>query len=277
MSHKDYYNRSLLHFAVIGEYYDIAEFLLEKGINYDEADCVSRTPLYYAKGKIKDLISSYGATIEMFNNHFLIEGIKNITFCDNHKIEKIYADLLEKKIICKKEILKKNNQIIGERLIKIPVEEQYKIWTPVYHGTKFLSIEHILIYGLTTFGEPLFGHIPLGEKINDIDNWAAAIFVSPSIFYASQYSEIIKTDDEEWYIIIEALVKPGAFTAHNSTLSNYKYRNGEPKNIEYRIGSEKIIGTYHYSLDKDKIQTISLLFIKKNYLDNFNNYNEFSI
>ena len=91
------------------------------------------------------------------------------------------------------------------------------------------------------------------------------------------YAEIIYSNGEDWYIIIEALVKPGTFTEHNSTLSNYNYKNGEPKNIEYRIESEKIIGTFHTSSDRQKIQTNSLLFIKKNYLDNLNNYNEFSI
>ena len=35
---KDSYYRNLLHYAVIGEYYNICEFLLKEGINYDEPD-----------------------------------------------------------------------------------------------------------------------------------------------------------------------------------------------------------------------------------------------
>lgn len=51
-----------------------------------------------------------------------------------------------------------------------------------YHETKLVSLEHILILGFRNFGEPLSGHIPFGEKINGIQNWAKAIFVTPSIF-----------------------------------------------------------------------------------------------
>ena len=138
-------------------------------------------------------------------------------------------------------------------------------------------MENILQYGLTTFGEPLNGHIPLGETINNINNWALAIFVSPSIFYASKYSDILNSDNEDWYIIIEGRVKPGEFSSYKSTLINYQYKKGEPENVEYRIESEKIEGTFHYSIDYKKIQTCALLFIKKTYLDNIENYNDFSI
>jgi ankyrin repeat protein len=35
---KDNYLRNLLHYSVIGEYYEITKFLFEKGINFDESD-----------------------------------------------------------------------------------------------------------------------------------------------------------------------------------------------------------------------------------------------
>lgn len=275
---KDHFYRNLLHFAVIGEYYEICKFLLENGINYDEADIFQRTPLYYAKGEIKDLISSYGATITFFNMHKIIKGI-NIKYYDNHKIELLYNDFINKGLISHQQLIKKNNEIIAKRFIRFKTEEyeESKTWVPVYHGTKFVSMEHILLFGLTTFGEPLKGHIPLGEKNDNIDNWAAAVFVSPSIFYASEYSDIINTDNENWFIIIEAKIKPGSYTTHKSTIYNYNKRNGEPENIEYRIESEKKIGSLHFILDHYNIYTYSLLFIKKNYLDNIKNYNEFSI
>ena len=34
----DNYLRNLLHYSVIGEYYEITKFLFEKGINFDESD-----------------------------------------------------------------------------------------------------------------------------------------------------------------------------------------------------------------------------------------------
>ena len=65
--------------------------------------------------------------------------------------------------------------------------------------------------GLKIYGEPLKGHIPLGANINNKKDWARAIFVSPSIFYASQYSEIIYSDNEEWFIIIDARLNPNSY------------------------------------------------------------------
>ena len=50
---KDNYLRNLLHYSVIGEYYEITKFLLEKGINFDEPDFFLSTPLKYATNSDK--------------------------------------------------------------------------------------------------------------------------------------------------------------------------------------------------------------------------------
>ena len=148
-------------------------------------------------------------------------------------------------------------------------------WEKVYHGTRFTSIEFILNYGLQNFGEPLNNHIHLGLRNNGIDNWASAIFVSPSIFYASQYSELINYKNEEWAIIIEARIMPNSFSINGSTIYDYQFKEGEPKNVEYRIscGPVKIYSMY----ERDDIIVTSLTFIKKEFLDKTKYYQDSSI
>ena len=45
-----------------------------------------------------------------------------------------------------------------------------------------------MLMGLLRINKPLEGHIPLGVKVNKVNNFAGAIFCSPSIFYSSEYS-----------------------------------------------------------------------------------------
>ena len=135
----------------------------------------------------------------------------------------------------------KNGTIIAKRLIHDKLYNEKNKCIPVFHGTRFVSMEHIMRFSLQNFGEPLINHIQLGIKMFNIDNWASAIFVSPSIFYASKYSEIIESDGQEWFIIIEARVKPNSFTQHESILYKYNYLQNEPKNIEYRINTQKLV------------------------------------
>ena len=129
------------------------------------------------------------------------------------------------------------------------------------------------MYGLRNFGEPLNGHIPLGQKINNISNWAQAIFVTPSIFYASNYSETINSDMKEWYIIIEAKIKPDFYSEYEGTIYRYNYKKDEPKNIEYRIKACNYgVVFYGNTKDEEGIVTISLLFVKKKFLEQCQRY-----
>ena len=177
-------------------------------------------------------------------------------------------------------LINKNNKLVGKRLIRCSFDNKCsRDWHKVYHGTRYVSIQHILYFGLRNFGEPLIGHIQKGEKINDLNNWASAIFVSPSIFYAKNYSEVISSNGKEWYIIVEAKVKPGSFSSHESTLYNYDYKIGEPNELEYRIEVSKGNDDSFCFGDSDQsdICTTSLLFVQKDFLDSLNNYSDASI
>lgn len=266
LAQKDNRKRTLLHLSVIGRYYEISEFLLKSGINYDEKDEYGSTALHYADKEIRYLLEKFGAK-EVFYNGPSTEGINTIKSNDINIIYSIYKDLLTKKIVEEIIDVKKNNEIVGKRLIRnknlFYIDKEIKNkWEKVYHGTKFVSIEFILKNGLCNFGEPLPNHIKLGQKINNIDNWASAIFVSPSIFYASKYSEIINYQFQEWFLIIEARVRPNSFSIHESTIYGYQLKKGEPKKVEYRIEYPQ------------NVEVISLLFVNKHFLENISNYSE---
>ena len=281
---KDNFKRTLLHLSVIGEYYEICKFLLEKGINFDEPDSFLSTALFYSKDKIKDLILSYGATESVYNAGNIPKGI-NIDYKDNNKIDIICKDFLDRKIITKVKFIKKNNEIIGIRLLRAKIfDDDYKFKIgygeyklKAYHGTKFVSMEHILIYGLHYYGEPSYGNIPIGVKVNNVENWANSIFLTPSIFYASKYAEIINSQNEEWFIIIEGMIDPKSFKEYESTIYKYIHKKNEPKKLEYRWQGNYKRGCCCCWYDEYGIKTTSLLFVKKKFLENLKDYFESKI
>ena len=173
LTKKDKYLHTLLHCSVICKNFEITKFLLEKGINYDEPDKNRRTALAYSSGEIKKLLSSYGAYAEVFSGNSSFEGI-NIQEKDLNIIDNLYDEFLKNDLVSKKILIKKNDKIIGIRFIrKIDIEnkEEYDFLSkkniPVYHGTRFVSMENIMFNGLKIYGEPLKGHIPLGANINN--------------------------------------------------------------------------------------------------------------
>ena len=276
LAQKDETGRSLLHYSVICRNYEITEFLLKNGINYDEPDSDYNSALYYADGKIKELLKKFGSRIERYNGLNDLKGINTVKSNDINIIDSLYKELYNKGLVEKMLDITLDNKVIGKRLHRtkslIKSREKYINWRRVYHGTRFTSIEFILLYGLHDFGSPINSHIPLGMKIDGIDDYASAIFVSPSIFYASEYSELIKYKNEEWFIIIDARFNLELYSIHPSTIYGYKFRNGEPKDIEFRIKdfSDSIIENPH-------IIVTSLTFINKKYLDNEKSFSESSI
>ena len=268
---KDNYKNTLLHLSVLGEYLSITKFLLDKGINYDEPNYFGKTALSYSKGIIYELLIKFGAQMKFYNSKGAPKGI-NINIKDENKLYLIWKQL--KNCISKMEIIKNNGEIIAKRLFRnigINSKNITNNWIPVYHGAKFVSMEQILKYGLHNSGEPSYGYIKSGETIFGVNNWTNSIFVSPSIFYTSKFSEIINSDGEDWYIIIEAFVDPKFFGTYQSTIYQYNLKLEEPKNLEYRYNISISNDTNIYG-DQKGIYTNSLLFVKRAYLEKAENY-----
>ena len=170
-------------------------------------------------------------------------------------------------------IYDRNRKIVGKRILKKYYKYPKKKWIKAYHGTKYNCLISIIKNGLKKPGEiydndndekvkPRKGHINFGKTINNIKNWAKAIFVSPSIFYSSCrcYSQRIESNNSTWRIVIEVKIKPKSFESYNSTISKYHFLLGEPKKIEYRI------------VDKNDIKVYSVLFVEDNFISRAKNY-----
>ena len=75
------------------------------------------------------------------------------------------------------------------------------------------------------------------EKVNNIDDWASAVFASPSCFFSSHpiYAETILSNGRKWACLVEGRVKNGCFTRHHSTIEARNVPYNEPSDVEFRI------------------------------------------
>merc|ERR1711964_693601 len=69
-------------------------------------------------------------------------------------------------------------------------------------------------------------------------SWAGAIFVSPSVSYASHacYAERVMEGGKIWAVVMDCAVRPKSYTSHSQTVSGgYTTLPGEPDTPEYRV------------------------------------------
>ena len=114
----------------------------------------------------------------------------------------------------------------------------------------------------------------MNATVAGISNWARAIFVSPSLFYASDvvYAERIISRKKTWAVLVEGRLKPNTFTTYKSTVLNYNNVPGEPDQVEYRVeqdSDDELI--YRISSEKNIIVT-SISFVLVQFLDNVKEY-----
>ena len=271
LKEKDELKRNLLYIAARNGYYDICEFLLEEGMDPNETQNTKSTPLhgaaFYNQLSICKLLLEYGARGTLENE----EGNLAIEESYSDELFKIIHDSLDDKITCllnkliaqkiaKRLILVKyNDMIIGKKILRhdilLPDNIDYikKNWVVGWHGTKFEFLESIMFHGLYPSGtklsdgteiKPLEGHIPLKTSLEGFDDWAKAIFVSPSIFYAGHpvYARRICSNNIEYSVIIETRIRPDTFSKHPLQLLNMfkRMENLILLNIELKL---KIIQT----------------------------------
>ena len=89
-----------------------------------------------------------------------------------------------------------------------------------WHGTRARHVASILEHGLQpsgtklpdgTFLKPPSNHYALGSSHQGISNWAGAIFVSPSVSYASHacYAERVLHNGDMYAVLVEVAVRAG--------------------------------------------------------------------
>ena len=290
LNEEDELKRTLLYLAARNGYDHIVEYLIKIGVDLNKTQNNGSTALHGAafyghESTVKLLIETgcspyiknyFGnlAESEAYN-----DSIKTIiTNSYNNQILNLYQSLylkgkvsnfvpiknkMDGKIICYKLICKSNYNLY--------LKKDYVI---VWHGTKFKNLESIVIKGLKPPGAkisddsiilPVEGHIPLNTKVEGIDNWANAVFVSPSYNYSSLpvYAEIISCNNQRWACLVEGRVKYGKFTKHKHT-TNCLRRNPSQPFLEYRVALTE-------RDNSDILFVTSVVFISMDFLeDNIN-------
>ena len=279
---KDHMGRSLLYLAARNGYIDICFYLLQKGANINDTQGSGSTPLhgasFYGNDLVVQLLLQYGADTQIKNNfsNFAFDESKNQSISKNIQdfkddVINILLSKLDKNNLSNgMRLLKKNDTVIGKKILR-NIYNNHNDWILCWHGTHYNSLESIMENGLIPAGsklknglelEPKDNHISRFKPVDEIQDWAKAIFVSPSILYAFDtcYSERIYSEGERWGILIETKVRPNSYFARGSTVKRYQMSKNEPEKVEYRIESS------------DDVVVTSIVFARCSYIDNNKNY-----
>ena len=263
----DEHGRTLLYLTARSGFYDTTEALLKEGAPVNGRQVDGSTPLhgaaYYNQRLIVELLLRYGADPSIKNkwgNTAMEESPGEIssiisTYKDD-SISQIVAGLMRRGLVHKTKFIEHGGKVIAREvqrstdLLDSSTRRRWdKIlsdWNLAWHGTKSKYLKSILRNGLMPSGtrftdgtsiEPPSNHYKLGETHFGIRDWARAVFLSPSILYASHacYSERVLSKTTPWCVMIKAYVKPQSYTEHDPTVYNYDPIDGEPDQPEYRI------------------------------------------
>ena len=295
LSFKDPLERNLLYIAARNGHVNACEYLINKGIKVNELQKHGSTPLhgaaYYGQTNVVKLLLSYGAKTNIKNklgnlpiDEAMTEEIKNILKeGEKDPILKLYQTLNSKSIAKKMIPISSKGNIIAKKivcdLINLPkeykLEEVEREWLTAWHGTNSKVLESIAEIGLKPAGginkngeeiQVCVSHIERERTVDEIQDWANGIFVSPSIFYCCHeaYAKEICCNNEQYKVLVEVRVKPNSYKEHISTCPSYIPKNGEPVMLEYRIAANN---------EKD-VQVYSLTFVKNEFLETIKEYKE---
>ena len=247
----DEHGRTLLYLACKSGFTDIVKMLLEDGADNNKIQRDGSTPLhaaaYFGHPQVVELLFEYVARTDIKNawgktalEESSTTEIRNMI--ENQHSSPIYSlasKMKGKKLVFKvrKCRNKANKQLFAIELIRhlnaydaetrAKLSELMQFWKLTWHGSRYKNLESIMEHGLLPAGtkgiEPPSCHFGLGKEYQGIPNWAAAIFVSPSIWYAadSAYAEKVESQGDEWCVLIKAYCKPGSYERYDPTIFRY--------------------------------------------------------
>ncbi|CAD8115395.1 unnamed protein product [Paramecium primaurelia] len=287
------HKRTLLYTCCRSGFYDCVELLLHYGCDIEQQQDTNSTPLhvasFYGHKNVTQLLISYGANNNIKNHYNNIpsdeartDEIKQLII--SNKDDNILTFFQQSK---KEGIVEFIERSKNDNMIRIyrKLKKNKKEYCHCYHGTKFKYIKPILDVGLqpsgakTKYGkvETPSNHIHPDETIGGIKNWAKAIFTSPSAFYAADtaYSERIQNKGHQYCCLVEALIKEGSYKQFPSTVLKRVFQiKNEPADVEYRIDCNQDAPLIQRTEDATKVIVFSALFLKEQYLQNQENYDE---
>ena len=303
LDRRDEHGRTLLYLAARNGFHDICHFLLRSGCDTNQIQVDGSTALhaaaFYGHLSIAELLLEYGANADIKNRfshtaneesstneikncilakskdhiHILLNQLKSEGFAKNVVLIKRFDKIIAKKIL-------RNSEYLSGYSLQYLVDN----WTLAWHGTKYRHLSSIMKYGLHPAGtvlspnhriNPEAGHIALNIKVESFANWANAIFISPSIFYAADqvYAERIFSDGQRWCVVVEARVKPGTFTKHKQTLLNQRaLLPNEPEMLEYRVAVTSDQDFILRVESNTNVIVTALVFVNLTFLENIDEY-----
>ena len=296
---EDEHGRTLLYLACKSGFYDTSKMLLTKGASINKTQRGGSTALhaaaYYGHTLVVGLLLEHGAATDIKNtsgNTALEEARTDeikvlIQSASKDYISSLAAQLRTKKLVSKVRPVKYKGKLIAKEFVRDldsldpSTREQWDhiigTWEPVWHGTQYKNLPGILEKGLLPTGsngiEPRPGHISLGKSNFEIENWAAALFVSPSIQYAGHvvYSERVLSESRQWCVLVKARCKPESYESFDPTTSPKYDRqmDGEPDEPEYRIPVKDLHKQVILRVESSRsIVVQSLMFVSLDFLEN---------
>ena len=245
----DEHGRTLLYLACKSGFYGMVRMLLRQGADVNKIQKDGSTALhvaaYYGHLNVVRLLLEYGARTDIKNKWGATalqesnstEVINLIQESSSDFIFREKAKLTQAKLVSEMRPVKFKGDIIAKELIRHPsrfdkrtrseLNKILKEWKLTWHGTKLANVGSILAQGLLPAGSagisPPPGHYRLGETFYGVENWAAAIFVSPSLMYSAHaaYSERITSENEQWCVLIKTYCRPESYKAYDPTVLRY--------------------------------------------------------
>jgi hypothetical protein len=276
---------------------------LRSGCNTNQIQNDGSTALhaaaFYGHQTVVELLLEYGANAQIRNNfghtandESCTSEIRNCILTKSHdQINTLLNQLKSQGSAKNMVVIERFGRVIAKKILRNPEyfsghSLSYLIdhWVLAWHGTKYQHLKSIMQHGLHSAGSFLSpqhqistqaGHIALNRRVGSIDNWAQAIFISPSIFYAADkvYADRIFSDGQRWCVLVEARVKPGTFTKHKQTLLNQReLLPGEPEDLEYRVGVKSDEDFILRVESNRNVIVTALVFVNMTFLENIDEY-----
>ena len=293
---RDEQRRTLLYIASRSGFYDTCKLLLQKGASVNETQRDGSTPLhgaaYFGHALVVGLLIQHGARSDVKNKwgtaleESATPKIRSLiqTASADH-ISSLAAKLREKQLVSSVRLIEYFGNVIAKEFVRDPCTLDVhtrtewngiqSTWETAWHGTRYAYLKSIIEKGLLPAGssgiKPAAGHYSLGEVHFGIPNWAAAIFVSPSILYAAHacYSERIFSESQQWCVLVKVYCKPGSYKSYDPTVFQYQPMDGEPDMPEYRVPVTEANKNVIMRVESTRSVVVqSLMFVRLTFLEN---------
>lgn len=283
--------RDFLYLASLCNYPLILRHILSWKINIDHQQSTGSTALhasaYYGHKEIVMILMKHGASFEVKNNF----GNTPLDEANDKEIKMLIQSFTKEKIYrfikdvrsffpcgCQ-EIFDEFNRHIGF-YVENPFENQHAELNlhynqEAFHGTKLKNVLSIMKNGFVVPGESTKdgvkieiqkGHIASQVTIDGIKDFANAIFISRSPFYASDpcYAETFESFNNEYIVLLKLMACSNAYSIHQATtFPKYICKNGENSGVELRVPFSKFI------------RIDGVYFLEKKFFQSLKNFGDF--